>query len=451
MRRPDRADVKSSGSGNVGHDRTGSADLSRENDVQATAGDERRSADDRPGPLQGIKVIDLTRAIAGPFCGLLLGDLGADVVKLETSPAGERSRKLEPSAGGQSLYAYAVNRNKRGIVIDLRSDEGKTVLRDLVATCDVLVENFRPGVMEKMGFGWDEVSALNPRLVMARISGFGSDGPYAGRPGLDMIGQAMGGMMHLTGDPDGPPTMAGVYVCDYTTGIYAALAVVSALFARQATGRGQVVEANLVDTALPMLHGTIADLLLNGHSARRMGNRDRHTSPANTFKTSDGQWVMMLAGNQQIWERLAHLVGKPELITDERYLTAPMRNARVDEVEVFAAEWIGARPLREVVDGMAAAGIPCAKCASVEDVVNDPHLRARGRIVHVEQPSGISVPVAASAMTLSETPTAIRRGLPNPGQHTAEVLTDWLGYDGARIERLADGKIVFQGSGPVQS
>lgn len=407
--------------------------------------------DPRPGPLQGVKVIDLTRAIAGPFCGLLLGDLGADVIKVETSEGGERSRRLEPSAAGQSLYAYAVNRNKRGIVVDLRSDEGKAVLRDMLAHADVLVENFRPGVLEKMGFGWDVISAINPRLVLARISGFGGDGPYANRPGLDMIGQAMGGMMHLTGDPDGPPTMAGVYVCDYTTGIYASLAIVSALFARQATGRGQVVEANLVDTALPMLHGTIADLLLNGRSAMRTGNRDRHTSPANTFRTGDGQWVMMLAGNQQIWERLARLVGRPELITDERYLTSPQRNARVDEVEAFAAEWIGARSLDEVVDGMAAAGIPCAKCASLEDIVEDPHLKARGRIVHVEQPTGIAVPVAASAMTLSETPTTIRRGMPNPGQHTSEVLAEWLGYDDDRIARLAAGKIVFQGNGPIQA
>ncbi|MGB3503366.1 MAG: CoA transferase [Mesorhizobium sp.] len=403
------------------------------------------------GPLAGIKVIDLTRAIAGPFCGMLLGDLGADVVKVETSPAGERSRKLEPSAGGQSLYAYAVNRNKRGIVIDLRSDGGKALLREMISKADVLVENFRPGVMEKMGFGWDVVSTINPRLVMARISGYGSDGPYAQRPGLDMIGQAMGGMMHLTGDPDGPPTIAGVYVCDYTTGIYASLGVVSALFSRQATGRGQVVEANLVDTALPMLHGTIADLLLNGRSAKRMGNRDRHTSPANTFKTRDGHWVMMLAGNQQIWERLAKLVGKPELIEDERYLTAPMRNARVDEVEAFAADWINARDAADVVEVMSASGIPCAKCATVEDIVEDPHLVARQRIVHIDQPSGVSVPVAASAMKLSETPTTIRGGLPNPGQHTGEVLAQWLGYDRSSIDGLIVSQVVFQGAGAAQS
>jgi crotonobetainyl-CoA:carnitine CoA-transferase CaiB-like acyl-CoA transferase len=407
--------------------------------------------DMRSGALQGIKVIDLTRAIAGPFCGLLLGDLGADVVKVETSPAGERSRKLEPSAGGQSLYSYAVNRNKRGIVIDLRTAAGKVVLHELVATADVVVENFRPGVMEKMGCGWDVLSSINPRLVMARISGFGSNGPYASRPGLDMIGQAMGGIMHLTGDPDGPPTMAGVYMCDYTTGIYAALAIVSALFARHATGRGQVVEANLVDTTLPMLHGAIADLLLNGRSATRMGNRDRHTSPANTFRTGDGQWVMMLAGNQQIWERFANLIGRKELIEDNRYRTPPMRNARVDEVEALAADWIGCRTLDEVVESMAAAGIPCAKCATIEDIVNDPHLTARGRIVHVEQPTGISVPVAASAMTLSATPTTIRRGMPNPGQHTSEILTEWLAYDAGRIGELEAGKIVFQGSGSMQS
>jgi crotonobetainyl-CoA:carnitine CoA-transferase CaiB-like acyl-CoA transferase len=283
----------------------------------------------RPGPLQGVRVLDLTRALAGPFCGTLLGDLGADVVKIETSAAGERSRKLEPSTSGQSLYALAVNRNKRGLVVDLRSEEGKVVLRDLIAASDVLVENFRPGVMERMGFGWDVVHGINSRMIMARISGFGSDGPYASRPGLDMIGQAMSGIMHLTGDPGGPPTMTGVYMCDYTTGIYATLGIVSALYARQATGRGQVVEASLIDTALPMLHGTIADLLVNGRSAERMGNRDRHTSPANTFRTSDGHWIMLLAGNQQMWERLARLIGKPELIDDPRYLTSPLRNAHV--------------------------------------------------------------------------------------------------------------------------
>jgi len=399
----------------------------------------------RPGPLQGVRVLDLTRALAGPFCGTLLGDLGADVVKIETSAVGERSRKLEPSTSGQSLYALAVNRNKRGLVLDLRSEEGKAVLRDLIATSDVLVENFRPGVMERMGFGWDDVHAINERSIMARISGFGSDGPYASRPGLDMIGQAMSGIMHLTGDPNGPPTMAGVYMCDYTTGIYATLGIVSALYARQATGRGQVVEASLIDTALPMLHGTIADLLINGRSAERMGNRDRHTSPANTFRTSDGHWIMLLAGNQQMWERLARLIGKPELIDDPRYLTSPLRNEHVEDVESFAAEWIGAHPVEEVIEAMAKAAIPCAKCATVDDVVTDPNLLARGRIVYVDQPSGASVPVANTAVTLSDTPTSIRRGLPNPGQHSAEVLTEWLGYEADKIGALAQKNIVYLG------
>ncbi len=388
------------------------------------------------GPLEGVRVLDLTRALAGPYCASLLGDMGAEVVKVETSLAGERSRRLEPTVDGQSLYCMAVNRNKRAIVVDLKSTAGIALLHELVRKADVLVENFRPGVLEAMGCGWDVLRSLNSRLILARISGFGQEGPFAKRAGLDMAAQAMSGIMHMTGEPDGPPTMAGVFICDYTTGIYAALGITAALHARQTTHCGQVVEANLLDSALSMLHSAIPDMLINGKSAGRQGNRDRYTAPTNTFRTADGDWVMLLAGNEVMFPRLARLVGKPELIDDPRFKTFRERVRNLAATEAIAAEWIAMRSTHEVVEAMAEAGVPCAKCATLEEVVINPHIRHRGQIVDIEQPGGARVPLAGLAVRLSDTPLKIRSGLPNVGEHTGLVLKSWLGYGAEQLEEL---------------
>lgn len=394
------------------------------------------------GPLQGVRVLDLTRALAGPYCASLLGDMGAEVVKIETSIAGERARRLEPSAGGQSLYCMAVNRNKYGAVIDLKKPEGIALLHELVAQADVLVENFRPGVMEAMNCGWDKLAAINPRLIFARISGFGQEGPYARRAGLDMAAQAMSGIMDMTGAPDGPPTMAGVFICDYATGLYAALGVTAALMARTRTGRGQVVAANLLDSALSMLHSAIPDMLLNGNSAGRLGNRDRYTAPTNTFRTADGDWVMLLAGNDVMFPRLARVVGKPELIDDPRFRTFKERVRHLAETEAIAADWIAARGTDEVIQTMAHAGVPCAKCSTIAEVVCNEQIRHREQIVEIVQPTGLKVPLAGVAVRLSDTPLTIRGGLPNAGQHTGEVLKSWLGYDSTQRQHLKQRGII---------
>lgn len=271
--------------------------------------------------LDGLRVLDLSRFIAGPYCAMMLGDMGAEVVKIEPPGDGEYARRALPAVEGQSLYTFIVNRNKKSLAIDLRHPEGLATLKALIAKADVLVENFRPGTMEQMGLGWEAVHALNPRLVMARISGFGQDGPLAQKQCFDGVAQAMSGLMDMTGQPDGPPTMIGSFMCDYTTGMYAALGILAALNARHATGVGQLVDVSLLESALSMLMTAIPQHKLFGQTMTRVGSRDRYVAPSNTFQAGDGRYVLMVGGDDNMFPRVLRAMKRPALIEDPRFAT----------------------------------------------------------------------------------------------------------------------------------
>jgi len=378
------------------------------------------------GALDGIRVLDLSRFIAGPYCAMLLGDLGADVVKVEKPGAGEGTRNLDPKVNGGSLYAAAIHRNKKSVALDLRNPDHLAKLRDLAAKADVVIENFRPGTMEAMGCSWDELSARNPKLIMVRISGYGQEGPEAQKPCFDVIAQARSGIMDLTGDPNGPPTMAGVFVCDYSTGLYATIGTLAALQAREKTGRGQVVEASLLDTGISFLLTAIPEQLMLGTTPKRVGNRDRYAAPSNSFKSRDDQWVHIAGGGSIMFPRLAKAIGRPDLLDDEKFATVSARLLNVDEIEAIVAAWVVSRDAVEVIRLLEQAQVTCAKTATIADVVNDPQLRHRNKIVEVEHDGVGKVPMQGLAISLSETPLSIRGGLPKPGAHTDEVLSRWL-------------------------
>lgn len=393
-------------------------------------------------PLQGIKVLDLTRFIAGPHCGMILGDMGADVVKVEKRGSGDDSRHFPPFQGGESLYGMALNRNKRSITMDFRSARAQELLREMAKGADILLENFRPGTMEQMGCGWDDLRAINPRLIMTRLSGFGQDGPYAQRPGFDGIAQAMSGLMGLTGSPDGPPYLAGTFYIDYMTAMYGATATLGALNARHLTGKGQMIDVSLLDSAVSLLTTAIPTQINRGVTLNRTGNRDRYSSPANVFKTASGDFVLLLSGTNPLFRRLAQVMGQPELVDDPRFSRVDVRLQNSEAIETIVQEWIGARETDEVLAAIGGAGVPCTKVATIDEVVLNPQLHHRDQIVEIDHPVAGKVSTAGVTMKLSDTPLTIRRPPPALGQHTAEILQDWLSLSEIEVSALMDENVI---------
>jgi crotonobetainyl-CoA:carnitine CoA-transferase CaiB-like acyl-CoA transferase len=395
-----------------------------------------------PGALAGLRVLDCSRFIAGPYCGMLLGDLGADVVKVERPEGGDEARAFGPALAGETLHLMVYNRNKRSLTLDFRHAEGPALLRRLAARADVLIENFRPGVMEAMGCDWPALRALNPRLIMARVSGFGPDGPLAERPGLDVVGQAMGGLMGLTGAADGPPTMTGAYVVDGTTALHATIGILAALARRHVTGQGQLVDASLLDAAVSLLPTAIPEQLALGGVAGRQGNRDRYAAPSNTFRARDGAWVHIVAGSQALFVRLAGLMDRADLLAHPDFAAQEARLRNAEAVERIVARWAAGLDADALVERLSRAGVPAARVATIAEVAENPQLRHRGRIVRVERPTAGAVPMLGPVIGLSESPAAIRRPAPRLGEHSDEVLRDWLALPPEGIAALRAAGVV---------
>jgi crotonobetainyl-CoA:carnitine CoA-transferase CaiB-like acyl-CoA transferase len=394
------------------------------------------------GPLEGIKVVDLSRFIAGPHCSMVLGDMGADVVKIEKKGVGDDSRHFPPFENGESLYGMALNRNKRSMELNFRDPKAQGLLRDLIRGADVVIENFRPGTMEQMGCGWDVLHALNPRLVMTRLSGFGQTGPYSQRPGFDGIAQAMSGLMSLTGDPEGPPMLAGTFYIDYMTGMYGATATLGALYARERTGRGQVIDVSLLDSAVAMLTTAISSQKTKGETLQRRGNRDRYSSPANVFRTAEGDYVLLLSGTNPLFRRLAVAMERPELIDDPHYASVHARLDHAAEIEAIVQNWIGSMTTSDALEAIGRAGIPFAKVSTPDEVVENPQLLHREQIVEVEHPKVGKIAMAGVTMRLGDTPLAIRRPPPLLGEHTGDILRDWLDLSPDAVALLERDEVV---------
>ena len=393
-------------------------------------------------PLDGIKVLDLSRFIAGPHCTKILGDMGADVIKVEKVGYGDDGRHFPPFQNGESLYGMSLNRNKRSMVLDFRHADAPQMLIELARQADVLVENFRPGTMEEMGCGWDVLHAANPRLVMTRLSGFGQDGPYAMRPGFDGIAQAMSGLMSLAGEPEGPPMLAGTFYVDYMTGMYGANATVAALYARERTGKGQMIDVALLDSAVSMLTTGLSSQADQGVTPLRTGNRDRYSSPANVFSTGSGDYVLIVSGTNPLFARICAMIGKPELVQDPRFETVPLRLQNAAAIEDVVQAWCLEHDTQAVIEALNTYGIPACKIATMKDVVENPQLHHRGQLVEMEHPKAGKITLAGVTMHLSDTPLAIRRPPPVLGEHTDEILGDWLGLDEDAIEALREKRLI---------
>lgn len=390
----------------------------------------------RPGPLDGLRVLDVARYIAGPYCAMLLGDMGADVVKVEPPGRGENSRTFGPFVEGESLYTMVFNRNKRSLVLDLRSDSGKQVFRELLAKADVLVENYVPGTLEKMGFDWETLQAINPRLVLTRISGFGQSGPLARKPCFDVIAQSMSGLMDITGDADGHPTMAGTYVVDYSTGLYATIGTLGALQARQRTGVGQVVDVALLDSAMSMLMTAIPEQLLLGRTMTRRGNRDRYGAPANTFPTADGAWVHLAPVGDPMFRAVVNAMGRPQLADDPRFVDNTARMQNVEALEEHITAWTRTLNADALLDVLKSIGVPSAKVAGISDLLDNPQLAHRGSILRMPHAKAGEVPMQGFAVQFGDTPMGLRHAPPVLGAHTLEVLQDWLQLSPERVAAL---------------
>lgn len=402
---------------------------------------EMEHGDSSPAALAGFRVLEMGSTVAGPFCGRLLADFGAEVIKVEPAE-GDAVRSMGKRFHGKSLYAASIFRNKSLISVDLRTREGQDIIRKIVEHCDVVVENFRPGGLEKWGLGYESLARINPGLVMVRISGFGQSGPYSQRAGYGVIGEAVSGLRHITGDPDRPPARVAVSMTDYITGLYGAFGAVMALLARNRTGRGQYVDSALYECAFSFMEPHIPAYEKLGHVAMRAGARLPDSTPNNLYSTRDQQFIHITAMGDAVFKRLAAAMAQPELATEDRYRTAVARNEYHTELDDIISRWTGRHDLQQLEAMLQEATVPATRIFTMADIFRDPHYRARGMLVAAPDDDLGSITMAAPVPRLSHTPGRIRKSGNRIGQDTRRVLIELAGLSVPEVERLAaDGVI----------
>ncbi len=401
-----------------------------------------------PGPLSHIRVLDLSRVLAGPWAAQNLADLGAEVIKVERPGAGDDTRGwgppwLKDGAGREtreSAYFLSVNRNKKSVTLDIGKPEGQAIARELAAKCDVLIENYKVGTLARYGLGWEALHALDPRLVYCSVTGFGQDGPHAHRPGYDFIFQGMGGLMSITGERDGQPgagpQKVGIAITDVLTGMYASLAVCAALSHRERSGKGQYIDCALLDTIVAFNANQMVSWFVSDHIPIRWGNAHPQVVPYEAFATSDGH-IILAVGNDGQFKRFCHVAGCPELAEEKRFATNSQRIVHREELIPIVAGIMRTRSKGEWLEALEAAGVPCGPINNMKEVFDDPQVKHRKLRVDMPHPSGGSAPVVASPMRLSETPVEYRLAPPLLGQHNDEVYRGLLGKSEAELARLA--------------
>jgi formyl-CoA transferase len=396
----------------------------------------------KTGPLGDLRVLEMGTLLAGPFCGQLLGDMGAEVIKIEPPNQGDPMRVWGRQKQGEpSLWWPVVARNKKAITLDLRQTEGQEVLRELVTKADFLLENFRPGTLEKWGLGWRELSAINPRLIMIRVSGFGQTGPYSSHAGFGAIGEAMGGLRYVVGDPSTPPSRMGISIGDSLAATFACVGALSALHYREKTGRGQVVDSAIYEAVLNMMESLITEYDKTGYIRERTGAILPNVAPSNVYPTSDG--LVLIAANQDtVFGRLCEAMGRAELAKDPRYNSHQARGARQKELDDLIGEWTRTLPTRRVLDLMSEFGVPAGLIYRAPEMLEDPHFIAREAIVTVDHPHFGQLRMQNVAPKLSETPGGIRSPSPELGQHNDEIYLNLLGMAPQRYEQLKQRKVI---------
>ncbi|WP_293947822.1 CaiB/BaiF CoA transferase family protein [Sneathiella sp.] len=401
----------------------------------------------RSGPLAGMRVIELGSTVAGPFCARLMADFGADVIKVE-QPEGDAVRSMGSRRNGHSLYAASILRNKRLVSIDMREEEGRALARRLCAGADIIVENFRPGTLERWGLGYDDLKVENPGLILVRISGFGQTGPYSDRGGYGVVGEAVSGLREITGDPDRPPPRVATSLTDYITGLYAAFGAMMAVIDRQKTGKGQVIDACLYESAFSFMEPHVPAYQQLGIVAKRAGSRLPGNTPNSIYPTLDGRFIVIAAASDPVFIRLATAVGRPELADDPRFKTAIARARNEDECDRLVSDWTATLPVAEIEERLLEAKVPASRIFTMEDIFSDPQFQDRDMLVNITDPYLGEVTLPGLVPKLSENPGHIWRAGGELGEDTEAVLKDELRLSADDIEKLFRNRTV-RGSGPV--
>lgn len=395
------------------------------------------------GPLNGIRVLDVSRILSGPFCTMLLADLGAEVVKIELPLQGDPARRLGPAVGNDSAYFISVNRGKKSITLDLAREEGQRLFRALATHFDVLVENFVPGTMARYALDYQCLNRVNPSLVYASISGFGQDGPEAQRPALDIIVQARGGIMSVTGEPGGPPIRPGISLGDSVCGVFAALAIVSALFQRHATGRGQHIDMSMLDCQVTMMENAFSRYLATGLTPGPLGSRHPAAAPFQAFRAADGDFVVaLLTDSRDTWQRFCTAIERPDLGSDGRFQDNAGRTQHVEALAEELQRTFRSSPAARWLDALTAAGIPCGPVNDIRAVVEDPQVRQRGMLASIPHRSVGVWRVANTPFRLGDSATGPAGPSPALGEHTREVLSGLLGLPGKELDFLEEAGVI---------
>lgn len=394
------------------------------------------------GPLKDLRVIEMGTLIAGPFCGQILGDFGAEVIKLEDPGTGDPMRQWGRSLPkGLSPWWPVIGRNKKSVTLNLRSQEGQDIARRLIAGADILIENFRPGTMEKWGLTYESLSAANPGLIMVRVSGFGQTGPYAKRAGYGLIGEAMGGLRAITGEPDRPPARAGISIGDSLAASHAAMGALMSLHVREKTGRGQVVDAAIYESVLAMMENLITEYDITGYVRERSGSILPGIAPSNVYPTSDG--MILIGGNgDTVYARLCEAMNRPDLATDAKFIDHAARGVNQAELDQIIGAWSAAFTLDDLLALLEEKGVPAGRVFRAPDMLADPQFIAREAVVSVEHPVFGPIRMQNAAPKLSETPGQVRWPGPALGEHTGTVLTEVLGYSADEVTALRERGVI---------
>jgi crotonobetainyl-CoA:carnitine CoA-transferase CaiB-like acyl-CoA transferase len=393
-------------------------------------------------PLARIRVIDLSRVLAGPYCAALLGDMGADVIKVEETKSGDEVRAWPPIENDESAAFLVNNRNKRGIAVDLKTPEGAAIVRRLAARSDVLIENFRTGTMEDFGLSYQSLAGMNPRLIYCSLSAFGRTGPRAHEAGYEALMQAFSGIMSITGEPDGSPVRCGVSFLDLSTSLFGALGILTALYHRQQTGVGQRIDGTLLSTALGLLNYHAQNYYYAGAVSRALGSGHPSLAPYRNFRCSDNQWIFIAGGNDRLWTRIARAIGLESLLDNPKFATNPGRVKHRQELEAVVQEAVGRLDRPALLKILESAGVPATPVNSIDQVLNDPQVDALNMAWKMSHPLKGLLPVVGFPLSFSRLKTSLRRNAPRLGEHTDEVLEEF-GYSPAEVGQLRDKKVIL--------
>lgn len=384
------------------------------------------------GMLEDITVLDFTRNLAGPFCTMILGDMGANVIKVEIPPYGDDARKIGPFVHGESTYFLSINRNKSGITLNLKSEEGKRIVRRLIERADVIVENNRPGVMERLGFSYDDVKDIKPEIIYVSISGFGQYGPYKNKGAYDMVIQGYGGVMSITGDQDGKPVRVGYSIGDLASALYAVIGLLGAIHVRDVTGQGQCLDISMMDCQIALLENAVVRYTMTGEMASPLGSRHPVTAPFQAYKARDGYFIVAIANNR-LFKTLCEILNLETLCEDTRFAENANRVTNIEELNAILAEVFEKKNKDHWIGLLESAGVPCGPINNVEEVINSPHTVARDMIIGVDHPVAGKIRLAGCPIKSSLTPLSVQRPAPTVGQDTETILKE-VGYSESDIK-----------------